>query len=182
MQLQAGGGGGGGGGDYSSAYSTGMGSSGGGGPPSAMNWPLGAGYGNYGQQQGGYGGGYGGGGYGYGGADSKFGGGYGQQQTGNGGGYPKPPLPRAPKAPSGERKMDNRNNKVGEGEEIPQDQQCVLLVSNIPPNLSQPDGLFYAFEKFGSVVRIKVFLFPRTLGPTPPNLHPKRASPIPRPT
>lgn len=34
--------------------------------------------------------------------------------------------------------------------------QVVLLVSNIPPNLANPDSLFYAFEKFGSVVRVKI--------------------------
>ena len=32
----------------------------------------------------------------------------------------------------------------------------MLLVSNIPPNLANPDSLFYAFEKFGSVVRVKI--------------------------
>ena len=34
----------------------------------------------------------------------------------------------------------------------------MLLVSNIPPNLSNPDGLFYAFERFGTVERIKAGL------------------------
>ena len=34
--------------------------------------------------------------------------------------------------------------------------QVVLLVSNIPPNLANPDSLFYAFEKFGSVTRVKI--------------------------
>ena len=32
----------------------------------------------------------------------------------------------------------------------------MLLVSNIPPNLANTDSLFYAFEKFGSVVRVKI--------------------------
>ena len=32
----------------------------------------------------------------------------------------------------------------------------MLLVSNIPPNLANPDSLFYAFEKFGSVTRVKI--------------------------
>ena len=29
-------------------------------------------------------------------------------------------------------------------------------MSNIPPNLANPDSLFYAFEKFGSVTRVKI--------------------------
>merc|ERR1719228_3137857 len=44
----------------------------------------------------------------------------------------------------------------GEGEVINAEEQKVLLVSNIPPNLANPDSLFYAFEKFGSVVRVKI--------------------------
>ena len=48
--------------------------------------------------------------------------------------------------------------QVAEGEEIPSGEQRVLLVSNIPPNLSNPDGLFYAFERFGTVERIKAGL------------------------
>ena len=34
--------------------------------------------------------------------------------------------------------------------------QRVLLVSNIPPNLANPDSLYYAFEKFGVVERVKI--------------------------
>merc|ERR1719228_2607801 len=44
----------------------------------------------------------------------------------------------------------------GEGEVINAEEQKVLLVSNIPPNLANPDSLFYAFEKFGSVDRVKI--------------------------
>ena len=46
-----------------------------------------------------------------------------------------------------------------DGEDAPvikEEEQTVLLVSNIPPNLSNPDSLFYAFEKFGTVLRIKI--------------------------
>jgi len=32
----------------------------------------------------------------------------------------------------------------------------VLLVSNLPPSLSNPDSLYYAFEKFGVVTRVKI--------------------------
>lgn len=40
--------------------------------------------------------------------------------------------------------------------EINEEEQTVLLVSNIPPTLANPDSLFYVFEKFGTVVKIKV--------------------------
>lgn len=39
---------------------------------------------------------------------------------------------------------------------LSEEDQKVLLVSNIPPNLSNPDSLFYAFEKFGVVQRVKI--------------------------
>ena len=40
--------------------------------------------------------------------------------------------------------------------EINEEEQTVLLVSNIPPTLANPDSLFYVFEKFGTVVKVKV--------------------------
>lgn len=43
-----------------------------------------------------------------------------------------------------------------EDDEITAETQKVLLVSNIPPNLSNTDSLFYAFEKFGTVERVKI--------------------------
>merc|ERR1719210_2772024 len=60
---------------------------------------------------------------------------------GGGRGGSRPPLPK------------NEQNSEGGVED---GQQVVLLVSNIPPNLANPDSLFYAFEKFGSVVRVKI--------------------------
>ena len=91
----------------------------------------------------------GGGGSGYG-PNSGFGGGYASSNNGGmgggGGGYNAPPKgPRKPSAPA----------KVSEGE-IPSTEQKVLLVSNIPPSLSHPDSMCFAFEKFGSVERVKI--------------------------
>jgi len=43
-------------------------------------------------------------------------------------------------------------------ESVPNIQQKVLLVSNIPPYLANPDSLYYAFEKFGTVERVKILL------------------------
>jgi len=53
------------------------------------------------------------------------------------------------------RNRGERTKNEGEGN-INEDEQTVLLVSNIPPNLSNPDSLFYAFEKFGTVTRVKI--------------------------
>jgi len=41
-------------------------------------------------------------------------------------------------------------------EDIPNHEQRIILVSNIPPSLSHPDSLFHAFEKFGKVERVKI--------------------------
>eukprot|EP00092_Neocalanus_flemingeri_P000321 GFUD01000343.1.p1 GENE.GFUD01000343.1~~GFUD01000343.1.p1 ORF type:complete len:518 (+),score=179.07 GFUD01000343.1:61-1614(+) len=49
-----------------------------------------------------------------------------------------------------------RDSKDGEDEAINEEEQKVLLVSNIPHNLANPDSLFYAFEKFGTVDRVKI--------------------------
>lgn len=50
----------------------------------------------------------------------------------------------------------NMGMKAGMKAEVNEEEQTVLLVSNIPPTLANPDSLFYVFEKFGSVVKIKV--------------------------
>merc|ERR1719410_562940 len=60
--------------------------------------------------------------------------------SGNGGG------------PKRERKSQDGN----EDSDINPETQTVLLVSNIPPNLANPDSLFYAFEKFGTVMKVKI--------------------------
>ena len=60
---------------------------------------------------------------------------------------------------SNNRTWSNRrrgDSKEGEEGSIREEDQKVLLVSNIPPNLSNPDSLFYAFEKFGTVDRVKI--------------------------
>merc|ERR1719234_1438009 len=62
---------------------------------------------------------------------------------GGGRGGSRPPLPKSEAPPGAEE-------GVAEGEKV------VLLVSNIPPNLANPDSLFYAFEKFGSVASVKI--------------------------
>jgi len=49
-----------------------------------------------------------------------------------------------------------RESKDGEEEAINEEEQKVLLVSNIPQNLANTDSLFYAFEKFGTVDRVKI--------------------------
>jgi len=48
------------------------------------------------------------------------------------------------------------DSKEGEVDSINEEEQKVLLVSNIPHNLANPDSLFYAFEKFGTVDRVKI--------------------------
>ena len=48
------------------------------------------------------------------------------------------------------------NKPVKEEEGINELEQTVLLVSNIPPNLSNPESLYYAFEKFGTVQKVKI--------------------------
>ena len=48
------------------------------------------------------------------------------------------------------------DSKEGEEDSLIKEEQKVLLVSNIPPNLANPDSLFYAFEKFGTVDRVKI--------------------------
>jgi len=53
----------------------------------------------------------------------------------------------------GNKRENRRNNDDGT---VNEEEQTVLLVSNIPPNLSNPDSLFYAFEKFGTVLRVKI--------------------------
>ena len=50
------------------------------------------------------------------------------------------------------------DSKEGDDDSIREEDQKVLLVSNIPPNLANPDLLFYAFEKFGTVDRVKILL------------------------
>ena len=50
----------------------------------------------------------------------------------------------------------NKRDNNSEDVVIREEEQTVLLVSNIPPNLANPDSLFYAFEKFGSVSKIKI--------------------------
>jgi len=57
---------------------------------------------------------------------------------------------------SNNREDSGSNMKEGDDESILDGEQKVLLVSNIPPNLANPDSLFYAFEKFGTVERVKV--------------------------
>ena len=52
-----------------------------------------------------------------------------------------------------------RERKSQDGDEenaVNEEEQTVLLVSNIPPNLANPDSLFYAFEKFGTVMKVKI--------------------------
>ena len=55
-----------------------------------------------------------------------------------------------------------RNDRNNEGtgrnttSEVNEEEQTVMLVSNIPPTLANPDSLFYVFEKFGTVVKVKV--------------------------
>jgi len=51
------------------------------------------------------------------------------------------------------RETDDTKEVNGEGN---LEKQKVLLVSNIPSNLANPDSLFYAFEKFGAVERVKI--------------------------
>ena len=46
--------------------------------------------------------------------------------------------------------------RAPEDEAISEEDQSVLLVSNIPHNLANPDSVFYAFEKFGTVQRVKI--------------------------
>ena len=45
-------------------------------------------------------------------------------------------------------------------------------MSNIPPNLANPDSLFYAFEKFGSVARVKILHNKRNTALIQVNLRP----------
>ena len=47
-------------------------------------------------------------------------------------------------------------SRPAEDEAISEEDQSVLLVSNIPHNLANPDSVFYAFEKFGTVERVKI--------------------------
>ena len=52
-----------------------------------------------------------------------------------------------------------RERKSQDGDEenaVNEEEQTVLLVSNIPPNLANPDSLFHAFEKFGTVMKVKI--------------------------
>lgn len=49
-----------------------------------------------------------------------------------------------------------RERRPNEDSEVNPEEQTVLLVSNIPPNLANPDSLFYAFEKFGTVAKVKI--------------------------
>ena len=59
--------------------------------------------------------------------------------------------------PGGSWSAGQRYNRGQDTEEaIKEDEQSVLLVSNIPHNLANPDSVFYAFEKFGTVVRVKI--------------------------
>merc|ERR1719209_773849 len=51
---------------------------------------------------------------------------------------------------------NRKGDKEEGGDPINAEDQKVLLVSNIPPNLANPDSLFYAFEKFGTVERVKI--------------------------
>jgi hypothetical protein len=62
------------------------------------------------------------------------------------------PGPRAARPPL--PKTERADTAGPEG--VPEGEQRVLLVSNIPQNLANPDSLFYAFEKFGCVQRVKI--------------------------
>ena len=53
-------------------------------------------------------------------------------------------------------KRGERRPGLPEDSDINPETQTVLLVSNIPPNLANPDSLFYAFEKFGTVAKVKI--------------------------
>ena len=59
------------------------------------------------------------------------------------------------------RTWNNRGRSVskeGEEDSIREEDQNVLLASDIPPNLANPDSLFYACEKFGTVDGVKILL------------------------
>merc|ERR1719436_68242 len=51
---------------------------------------------------------------------------------------------------------NGQHYRAAEDEAISEEDQSVLLVSNIPHNLANPDSVFYAFEKFGTVERVKI--------------------------
>ena len=65
---------------------------------------------------------------------------------------PRPPLPAGPHPTKSFTKEEG--GAVEEG--VVEGEQTVLLVSNIPANLANPDSLFYAFEKFGVVAKVKI--------------------------
>ena len=52
----------------------------------------------------------------------------------------------------------NMGIKTGMKSEVNEEEQTVLLVSNIPPTLANPGSLLYVFEKFGSVRPARRFL------------------------
>ena len=113
--------------------------------------PIGGGGGDYGGYGGGpafgrgnagYGMGGGGGGYG---ANAGFGGGYAAQGSGGYGGGQQQRGSSGPRQP----RRENKEGDEEQGGEIKSDDQRVLLVSNIPMNLSFPDSIFFAFEKAG---------------------------------
>ena len=89
-----------------------------------------------------------------------------QLQTGGGGGggYGQDPGDTGPgthgmssyRSGGGGTWSNNKRDATGEDVVIREEEQTVLLVSNIPPNLANPDSLFYAFEKFGTVTKIKI--------------------------
>lgn len=141
MQLQAnssmGGGGGGGGGVLGS------------GPMGGGNNDFGGGFGGGGNP-----GGFGGGRYG---ANAGFGGGY-SVQSGGGGGYGSGGGMGMHQRGGGGPRQPRREVKDGDDDqsEINTEDQRVLLVSNIPMNLSFPDSIYFAFEKFGTVERVKI--------------------------
>ena len=99
---------------------------------------------------------------------------------GGGRGGSRPPLPKS-EAPTGAEEGVEEGQKVllAPLETFHQQHvshkcisQVVLLVSNIPPNLANPDSLFYAFEKFGSVARVKILHNKRNTALIQVNLRP----------
>jgi len=79
------------------------------------------------------------------------------------GGFSKQPGTQGFSNYRNKRNVSSKSEGTGEKSErpkpesdIPDEEQVVVLVSNIPANLSNPESIFYAFEKFGTVDRVKV--------------------------
>ena len=77
--------------------------------------------------------------------------------------YDKQPKKYQSSNQNSSRNVNNRtNNEKAKAPIAPNGKRKILLVSNLPPVLANPDSVYYMFVKFGTVERVKILHNQRT--------------------